>query len=237
MVGIAARASLLIIFLFLVGCKSEMESIDIVDFLTVFDFENGNQNWEGGISDYPIDYIENSDYLFSSINIPTSLPIEGKGLSISADNPHGDLFYFFKRKIQDLEPNKRYKLDFEFLIYTQLMTQTDKSSSKELYLKMGGVNYEPMLEQLTRRNSLGYMSLNIDKGVTNSSSGEDLVNIGSVKEFTSEIPEVISGNTFDFLIEVESNKNGVIWLVIGVDSGVKSQLTFGMAALTVYFRE
>lgn len=237
MVGKTLKAALLILFLCLAGCSSEMESTDIVDLLTVFDFENGDQDWEGGISDYPIDYVKSSDYIFSTIKIPTSLPIEGNGLSIKADNPHGDLFYFFKRKIQGLEPNKKYRLDFEFLIYTQLLTQPDKYSSAELYLKMGGVNYEPKLEQLTWQNSLDYMTLNVDKGASNSASGEDLVNVGSIKEFTSDTPEVISGNTFDFLIEVESDKNGAIWLVMGIDSGVKSQLIFGMAALTVFFRK
>ena len=237
MVGTKIKISLLILFFGLMGCSKEMESTELVDFLTAFDFENGNQDWEGGISDYPIDYKESSDYLFTNVQIPSNLPLEGSGLKISAENPHGDLFYFFKRKISGLKPNKKYRLDFEFLVYTQLLTQPDKLSSEELYLKIGAVNYKPELKQITWQNSLEYMSLNVDKGVFNNESGEDIVNIGSVKELTSNTPEAISGNTFDFLIEVESNKDGVVWLVTGVDSGVKSQLTFGMAALTVYFRE
>ena len=136
-----------------------------------------------------------------------------------------------------MEPNKKYKIDFEFLIYTQLLTQIDKLSSDELYLKIGAVNYEPSLEQFTWRNSLDYMALNVDKGATNSDSGEDIINIGSVSELTSDTPEAISGNTFDQLIEVETDKDGTVWLIVGVDSGIKSQLTFGMAALTVFYRK
>jgi hypothetical protein len=37
--------------------------------------------------------------------------------------------------------------------------------------------------------------------------------------------------------EVESNSAGEIWIIIGVDSGIKSDLTFGIEALTAYFRE
>ncbi len=239
MEGMTVKALLLILFLWLAGCSSNMDhqASEFVDLLTAYDFENGPQGWEGGISDFPVDYKDSADYEFSNFQMPNSLSLEGKSLKISADNPYGDLFYFFKRKIPDLEPNKKYKIDFEFLIYTQLLTQIDKLSSDELYLKIGAVNYEPSLEQFTWRNSLEYMALNVDKGATNSDSGEDIINIGSVSELTSITPEVISGNTFKHFIEVESDKDGAVWLVIGVDSGLKSQLTFGMAALTVYYRK
>lgn len=237
MVGAKLKFSLFVLFLSLFGCAKE-DSTEIVDLLAAFDFADGSQNWEGGISDYPIDYddsLVNVDY---SINLQNDLPLEGSdGLRISADNPHGDLFYFFKRKISDLEPNKKYTIDFEFLVYTQLLTQSDKLSSEELYLKIGAVNYEPDLQQVIWRNAMEYVALNVDKGETNAEGGEDLVNVGSIKEFTSSTTEAISGNTNDFRLEIESDKEGVIWIVIGVDSGIKSQLTFGMAAFTAYFRE
>jgi len=237
MVGTKIKVSLFILFLGLFGCAAQ-DSTEIVDLLTAFDFADGSQSWEGGISDYPVGYndsLVNVDY---SIKVLSNLPLEGSdGLRISADNPHGDLFYFFKREIRDLVPNKRYKIDFEFLVYTQLLTQSDKLSSEELYLKIGAVNYEPDLQQVNWQNALEYMVLNVDKGETNAESGDDIVNVGSIKELTSKTAEAISGNTYDFLIEVVSDKEGVIWLVIGVDSGIKSQLTFGMSAFTAYFRE
>lgn len=239
MVGTMVRASILILFLHLVGCSSEMEdqSAEFVDLLTVFDFENGDQEWEGGISDFPVGYEDSTEFLFDNSQVPVVLPVEGNGLSVSADNPHGDLFYFFKRKVTDLEPNKKYKIDFEFLVYTQLLTQSSKPSSDELYLKIGAVNHKPELKKTIWRNSMDYIALDVDKGDTNSESGNDIINVGSVKEFTSETPEIISGNTFDFIIEAETDYDGTIWLVIGIDSGIKSQLNFGMTALTVYYRK
>ena len=238
MVGTTIKAIFLILLFSLSGCFSEMDDANVAsdDLLSTFDFEDGEQGWEGGISDFPIDEKDSSDYSFSNIQVPVSLSLENKGLNISADNPHGDLFYYFKRKVSDLGSNITYKIDFEFLVYTQL-SQSETTSSEEIYLKVGAVNYEPNLQQLLWKNSENYFVLNIDKGETNSESGKDIVNVGSVKEFTSDTPDVISGNTFDFNIEVESNKNGEVWLVIGVDSGFKSQLTFGLAALTVYYRK
>jgi hypothetical protein len=239
MVGTVVKASFLILILNLVGCSSDMDnqSAEIVDLLTVFDFENGDQEWEGGISDFPADYGDSSKYLFDNSQVPLVLPVDGNGLSISADNPHGDLFYYFMRKVSGLESNRKYKIDFEFLVYTELLTQASKPSSDELYLKVGAVGHEPELKKTVWQNSMDYIALDVDKGETNSSSGSEIINIGSVKQFTSETPEVISGNTFDFVIEVETNNDGVVWLVMGIDSGIKSQLNFGMAAVTVYFRE
>lgn len=219
------------------GCSADMESTILVDLITAFDFENGSQGWEGGVSDYPDDYTDSTDFIFGYRPIPSNLLVEGNGLEISAENPHGDLFYFFKKHVTGLRPNKKYKLDFEFLVYTQLNDPSIKSLKEELYLKMGAVNYAPQLEETVLKSSLEYKMLNVDKGEKNNEGGQDIVNIGSIKEFTKVRPETISGNTFDFNIEVVSNNDGDIWLLIGVDSGVKSNLTFGMTALTVYFTE
>jgi len=236
MVGKAFIGLVLIPLLFLFGCLSQMES-DSVDLLSTFDFESGIQEWEGGISDYPVDSKETLTLSVDYDPVPSNSLLDGNGPYVSADNPHGDLFYFFKRKVEGLIPNMHYKLDFEFLIYTQLQNLSKDISSEDLYLKIGAVDFEPKLEQVTWRNSLEYDALNVDKGILNSDSGEDLINIGSIKQFTSDQAELISGNTFDFQIDVKTNTEGKIWLIIGVDSGIKSQLTFGLAALTVYYRE
>ena len=234
MVGKVFLSVVLVSVVVLFGCNSQMES-DSVDLLSSFDFESGIQDWQGGISDYPLDSAENLVYLLDYDRVPSSSVLDGNGLNISADNPNGDLFYYFTRKVDGLMPNIVYKLDFEFLVYTQLLTLSKNLSNEDIYLKIGAVNFEPQLKQLTWRDNTQYVSLNVDKGDTNSEGGEDLVNIGSIKRFTSEQAEVISGNTYDFEIFAKSDINGSLWLMIGVDSGIKSELTFGMAALTVFY--
>jgi hypothetical protein len=218
------------------GCsqKNEDVSADIVDYLTAFDFESGDQGWIGGISDFPADQT-NRDAMFAVSNdiVPNSLSVETKGLNVTADNVNGDMFYYFKRKISGLDPSSRYRLDFEFLVYTQIQGTSDG----ELFLKLGATGYEPELEFSGFGTDKNYLTLNIDKGETNDESGADLVNIGSIKEFSGDTPEVISGNSFDFPIEVYSDQKGEMWVIIGVDSEVKSTLTFGMTALTIYYRK
>ena len=96
------------------GCSKEMESQ--VDLVSAFDFESGTQQWEGGISDYPISLEEDFTYKLAADQVNNSFTLaESIGLNISGDNPHGDLFYYFSRQVSGLEPLKKYRLDFEFL--------------------------------------------------------------------------------------------------------------------------
>lgn len=235
MIGMNKNIVLYLLLLVLGGCNQDMGESG-AELSSAFDFEGGSQGWEGGTSDFPADFLNSgADFSFSASKVPNSIISESSGLKINADNPHGDLFYFFKRKVDGLNPLTTYQLDFEFLMYTQVVTELSALSSKEIYLKIGAVNHVPMLESITSSDSIEYMVLNVDKGDSNSDSGEDLVNIGSIREFTGNIPEVISGNTFGHQIQVAANDNGEIWLVVGVDSGLKGQLTFGIDAITVFY--
>jgi len=233
---IMSRFLILMSLVVCISCAGDME--EQVDFLTTFDFESGDQLWQGGVSDYPVHYEDTIYFMMSTIKVDNSSFLDASsGLNVTGDNPHGDLFYYFNRKISGLEPNKRYKLDFEFLVYAQLLEKPEVLSSEELYLKVGAVNHEPGLEKIIWHNDIDYQILNVDKGELNSEGGQDMINVGSIKHFTGEIPEVVSGNTFDLNFERETNDKGELWLLIGVDSGIKSNLTFGLEALTVYYRE
>jgi hypothetical protein len=161
---------------------------------------------------------------------------DGNGMSISANNPNGDLFYYFKRKITGFRPNTAYSVDFDFLVFSQIHNEK-VDLSQDIFLKVGAVNFEPKIVEIKLGTGQAYLSLNVDKGSLNSDSGSDMVNMGSIKGFTSMEAEAISGNTFDKDLWVQSDASGAIWLLIGVDSGVKSELTFSLAAITAYYSE
>lgn len=236
---VVKRFVLLFIGAFLLGCSSELadSSLEYAELISTFDFETDDQLWDGGISDYPVDYEDNLTYeVRNQLPTDSASVYEGNGLSITAENPHGDLFYFFKKKIGGFKTNTHYKLDFEFLVFSELDSSIEVSNDEDVYLKVGAVNFQPILEKQLK-NSLEYVALNVDKGINNDSSGADMVNVGSIKDFIGNQPETISGNTFDIPIEVKSDADGSIWLLIGVDSGIKSNLTFSLAAITIYYSE
>jgi hypothetical protein len=229
----------LIVGILLFACSNQMDqsASDYAELISTFDFETADQFWDGGISDYPVDYGDSMEYVVRSQQLDYSNSLySGKGMSITADNPHGDLFYFFKRKVSGFKPNTNYKVDFDFLVYSQ--SHDEYEIAEEIYLKVGAVNVEPHVElQKISSSDQGYVTLNLDKGMDNAGSGTDLVNIGSIKKLTSLDADAISGNTFDMELRMKTDVNGDIWLLIGVDSGLRSPLTFSLAAITVYYSE
>lgn len=238
MVGKIVRSGIVLMVFLFAACSSKIDS-QPVDLLSAYDFENGSQDWVSGISDYPVGYQDSTMYLSSVDKVPASSPLNGNGLTVGAANPLGEIFYYFQHKESNMVPGQKYIVDFEFLVYTQLVTESADFANEDIYLKIGAVNFEPVLQEIVNRNLItpDYMMLNVDKGDSNPDSGKDLINMGSVKSFTGVSPEVISGNTFGRNIEVQANQNGEIWLLVGVDSGIKSQLNFGMAAINVYYKE
>ncbi len=240
MVEIVRKFKIVFVTLILAGCSAELSdsSYDYAELISTFDFESADQLWDGGISDYPADYADSMNYIIANdqLAFASSSVIDGNGLSISAENPYGDIFYYFKKKILGFKKNTTYKLDFEFLVHSQLNEGRSIAVDEDIFLKVGAVDFEPEL-QTEVRHFAEYVTLNVDKGGSNADSGTDMVNMGSIKEFIEDQPGSISGNTFDVPIEVQSDSDGAIWLIIGVDSGVKSSLTFSLAAITVYYTE
>jgi hypothetical protein len=211
-----------------------------VDLISSFDFESGHQDWIAGVSDYEtVNVSDNSNYSYTFYNAkgPENLPWQGYGVTITAENPHGDLFYFFKKQVTGLKPNKNYNVDFEFIVYTQLDSGKSVSSTEDIFLKVGVVNSEPLAQMGQSGDRPDFLSLNFDKGEKNEDSGEDLKNLGSIKNYTKSTAEAISGNTYNSHMTVMADSQGSVWLIIGVDSSIRSQLTFGLMAMTVYYTE
>ena len=223
--------------LLLGGCAFDEELGIKADYISIFDFESGSQGWKGGIADYPVKSRDSIKYVVDNLYLPSNMLVEGNGLKITAENHHRDLFYYFVHNVTDLKPKTRYEIDFEFLLYVEVNNDIKKKAGEGMYLKIGGVDHEPMLVTKTMDNKQEYMVLNIDKGDTNIDDGKDLVMVGDVTSFAGPSPEVISGNTFDKAILVKTDANGALWLVVGVDSGIDAELTFGLAAITVYYKE
>lgn len=211
-----------------------------VDLISSFDFESGHQDWIAGVSDFAVSSIgESANYTYSFYNAksPANLPWQGYGLTITADNAHGDLFYFFKKQVTGLKPNKNYQVNFEFIVYTQLDSGKVIAPTEDIFLKAGTVNAEPLNQIVQAGGVMDYYSLNFDKGEKNEDSGEHIKNLGSIKNYTKSTAEAISGNTYKSPMTVKSDAQGSAWLIIGVDSSVRGPLTFGLMAMNVYYTE
>ena len=72
-----------------------------------FSFEDGAEGWTAGFADLPVDFGP-SIYELDSGHRPLPDGLDGNGLYIQGNNRSDDLFMFYKRQVDGLEPGAEY---------------------------------------------------------------------------------------------------------------------------------
>ena len=197
--------------LLLAGC--DIDTVNPSDHY--YNFNQGNQQWQAGFSDYPND---NADIyqLDSGIrDLPTGF--SGKGFYLAGMNRSDDLFMFIKRKITGLQPSSRYQLSASVRFLSNAGTNcfgVGGAPGESVYLKFGYAEQEPIQADYY---------LNVDKG-NQSQDGSHSRVIGNVAaEEAGCDGEKFAGKTVtgagETPLQFTSNADGTIWVFIGTDSG------------------
>ena len=187
--------------------------------LLSWDFSEGDFDWQGDFADYPSgedDFFQ----LDSGLRpLPNNLG-DDTALFITGDNRSDDLFMYFRREINGLEPNTDYEVNFDIELASNAPDGSigiGGSPANSVFLKAGVTLIEP----LPLVDASGDLRLNIDKG-NQANSGTDSVLLGDIAK-----PE---SDTFDFDYEIIERTNqepfvfstddsGSAWLYFGTDSG------------------
>ncbi len=182
-------------------------------------FEEGENGWVSGFSDYPV--ADESIYqLVSGIQqIPDT---ENKtGYLLGGMNRSDDLFMYLKKQISGLVPNTRYTLTVEVTFWSDagnVCFGIGGSPGDAVYIKAGATELEPAQADY-------YM--NIDTG-HQSQDGNDARVLGNVSidglscdssEFGSKSLSLSSEMAF----EIFSSSDGQLWVMVGSDSGYEGQ--------------
>lgn len=190
-----------------------------------YTFENGKEGWEGGFADYPVENADPAIYemVFERKKLPAELKTapNDKALFIQGHNRSDDLFMFVKRKLDatdGIEPNTTYTLEYEVNMATNVaagLIGIGGAPGESVYVKAGATAVEP---QPVRKD--GWYRMNIDKG-NQSSSGNDAAVIGNIAKTKSggDAYEIKTLTNTDQPLQVTSDKNGELWLIVGTDSG------------------
>ena len=187
--------------------------------LLSWDFSEGDFDWQGDFADYPSgedDFFQ----LDSGLRpLPNNLG-DDTALFITGDNRSDDLFMYFRREINGLEPNTNYEVNLDIKLASNAPDGSigiGGSPANSVFLKAGVTLIEP----LPLVDTSGDLRLNVDKG-NQANSGTDSVLLGDIAK-----PE---GDTFDFDYEIIERTNqepfvfstddsGSAWLYFGTDSG------------------
>lgn len=231
---LCSRLFLAVILAIFSACKmDENEVAPLLVFSTIYDFNNDEQGWIHGFADYPAGPDDST--LYELTYAYTDQPGDSrKSLMLSGKNLNEDLFMYLKKEITGLKPDTEYTITFSIEMASDLTKSTieGSGSSESVYLKAGATMVEPK----TIKES-GYYLVNIDKG-NQSISGQDMTTLGEAVSSGSTIGYTIitkSNTMANSRYIARSNNDGVIWLIIGTDSGFLGKTTLYYTKVNVYF--
>ena len=200
-----------------------------------FEFTNSQEGWVGDFADYPVG--EEVFYELGTEHDQLPDPLDGNDGAIkqTGNNHSDDLFMFLKKEIDGLKANQRYEVTFDIQFATDAATGSvgiGGSPAESVYLKAGATNQEP--DKLVGQDN--HYRMNIDKN-NQSQGGKDMKVIGDFANGTDQFVYTLKDLKSNALIEVQSDDNGKLWVIVGTDSGYEGTTTIYWNKIEVTFKE
>lgn len=198
-----------------------------------YEFDAEDPTVKGIVADVPDNYMEDNFYEYS-YEIVDSFDQEGKAIQIIGNNHSDDMFMGFYREIKGLKPNSDYLFKLRFDLGTNVprgMMGIGGSPGTSVYVKAGFVSKEPKLTT----DELNHIRFeNVDKA-NQSQSGKDLQLLTNMEKASDDYTEAFEYKTIAHYFRATTNENGVVFLLIGTDSGFegKTEVYYRDVKLTV----
>ncbi len=200
----------------------------------LFDFGQGAAGWISGFADYS-DLTAPNDVIAEFRSLP--YPFAGKAYFQSGTNRSDDLFLYIKTSVDGLVPGVTYRLSANL----QFLTNTPSgcvgvggSPGESVWLVLAAASAEPL-----NLISEGDTRLNIDRG-NQANGGSNGVVLGTMANTVSDCGDPrweskTLSTSLTNLLSVKADEKGVIWLLIGFDSGfeARSQLYYQRLSLNL----
>lgn len=197
----------------LAGCSETTAPPDAR--LLDFDFRSDPSGWEADFTDFPEG--RDADVGFEAGVRPLPDPLEGSSLFHRGDNISDDLFMYFKRRADGLEPGARYRASFEVRFASDAGEDCQLGKAPNVVVKAGAAETEP-----TRVvDEDGIVRLSVDKG-SQTNSGENALVLGDMRNGEpgcgEEVPFAEETVTGEGTINVAADDDGGLWLFFGSES-------------------
>jgi len=218
------------LLLFAPGCGGSSDGGDPAPTRVYqYDFRAASPNgWEAGFADLPED--ANETYELGSdpeaFLPPNDLPGGQKAFLIEGHNRSDDLFMFLKRRVDGLEPGRRYQVRYEVLIASNAPEDwagIGGAPGQGVYLKAGASRTEPKAVSVPAASGR-YIEMNVDKG--NQSQGGPVAPVlghigipGDEAVYKQKTLTTPDGR----VTTVDADANGAAWLLVGTDSAFEGK--------------
>src|SRR4030095_14841220 len=203
-----------------------------------YDFNQGLHGWDILFSDYPVGEESNYELVFEHTNLPAPLDNTLKSIKVSGNNHSDDLLSMLYRKIDGLEPHTTYSIALNIDLASKACRSCPGAGgSPDLCLGAGAVSFPPQNQIST--GSIPYYRPNFSSAIQSCQSNSSLKVLGTVGvgEGTTNPYTLINRNNYQNPIEVATNSNGELWLLMGTDSGYEGITTLYYKQLTVLVKK
>lgn len=209
----ALAAVLLVAPVALAGCSETTGPGDVRQL--DFDFRTDPSGWEADFTDFPEGRDE--DVGFEAGIRPLPDPLEGQSLFHRGLNISDDLFMYFKRRVDGLDPGARYRASFEVAFVSGIGEDCDVGTGPNVVVKAGAASTEPVRTV----DEDGIVRLSVDKG-SQTNSGENALVLGDIRNGEpgcgEEVPFAEETVTVEETITVTADGEGRLWLLLGTES-------------------
>ncbi|MEN8719215.1 MAG: hypothetical protein ABF296_02985 [Oceanococcaceae bacterium] len=197
-----------------------------------FRFAGDAEGWTAHFVDYPAG--DESIYAFDSGYRPVpDGAAAGSAPFIAGTNRSDDLFMYYRRRIDGLDPGQRYGLQYTVTIASEAQrgcVGIGGAPGESVYLKAGASAEEP---RRVIDASDGWWRLSVDKG-NQSQGGAAAIVLGTI-ENTQECGarQRFEAKTFSGDIAADADAQGRMWLFVGTDSGFEGRSRLYYPRITI----
>ena len=177
-------------------------------------FEYGLDEWTSFFSEYPVSNEAYYELAFAQKQLPAPLDVNKAALKISGNNRNKNLMLCIYREVEDLKPNTDYLVTFDVDVASNASTINSNLGNPSLMLGVGGLDYLP---ENTEMEGIYYP--NFPSLLQTGQSNEIFLALGRIGvNSISDEYKLISMNNLDNPIEIRTDRDGKMWLLVCLDS-------------------
>lgn len=198
------------------------------------DFVNGEDGWQAGFSEYNGDNVEIYELEEGLAPLPEPLDAGKQGYRISGMNRSDDLFMYLTKRVQGLKPGVRYHGQFTVKLASNAPSGAigaGGAPGESVGIGIGMLTEKP----LSTADEDNFYRMNIGKIQQCCTDGTDMVVVGDIANGTEEEVYTMIERTGEF--SAETDHQGILWLVVGTDSGYEGRTTLYYTDIEVVLEE
>ena len=221
-----------ILFLALSSCLKNEGTHQVITVSS--DFSEGKDGWQAGFSEYSGNNEESYELEEGLSPLPPPLDNGQTAYRISGMNRSDDLFMYLAKRVQGLKPDVRYHGRFTVKLASNAPSGgvgAGGAPGESVGIGIGLTTDKP----ISVADEDNFYRMNIGKIQQCCTDGTDMVVIGDVSNGTDEDVFAPIERTGGF--SAETDHQGVLWLVVGTDSGYEGRTTLYYTDIEVVLEE